>query len=88
MPAEPDSERRPAPEDLPGEVERERADLSAVSIMAAIAICVAVGMWFYAQDRDMIAGDGTTVKHTTGTDLKEAPLPSRPAPAEPPQSFE
>jgi hypothetical protein len=69
MPVQPDQDTRvPAAEDpLPGEVERERADIRVVSILGAVALLVAVGMWFYTKDREMVAGDGTTVKHTTGS---------------------
>jgi hypothetical protein len=53
--------------ELPGEAERQRTDVRVVSVLGAIALTVAVGMWFYTKDKEMIAGDGTTVHHTTGT---------------------
>jgi hypothetical protein len=52
---------------LPGEVERERTDIRVVSMLGAVALLVAVGMWFYTKDKEMIASDGTTVEQTTGT---------------------
>ena len=52
---------------LPAEVERERTDIRVVSFLGAVALLVAVGMWFFTKDKEMIAGDGTTVKQTTGT---------------------
>jgi len=58
---------------LPGEVERDRTDIRVVSFLGAVALLVAVGMWFYTKDREMIAGDGTTVKHTTGTRSRDDP---------------
>ncbi len=69
MPIPPDQETRARRDEnpLPGEVERERADIRVVSLLGAIALLVAVGMWFYTKDREMVAGDGTTVKHTTGS---------------------
>jgi hypothetical protein len=69
MPVQPDQDTRvPTAENpLPGEVERERADIRVVSILGAVALLVAVGMWFYTKDREMVAGDGTTVKQTTGS---------------------
>lgn len=60
---------------LPGEIERERADISAVSILTALALFVAFGLWFYTRDREMVAGDGTIVKQTAGSVTKEAPRP-------------
>mgnify|MGYP005854482893 CR=1 FL=1 len=63
---------------LPGQAERERADIRIVSILGGVALLVAVGMWFYTKDRVMIAGDGTTVKQsTTGSATRDA----APAPA-------
>lgn len=57
---------------LPGEAERERADIRVVSLLGAVALLVAFGMWFYTKDREMVAGDGTTIKQTTGaTDRRE-----------------
>lgn len=52
---------------LPGEIERERTDIHVVSVLGAVALLVAVGMWFYTKDKEMIAGDGTTIHQTTGT---------------------
>jgi hypothetical protein len=49
-----------------GAVERDRTDIGVVSFMGAVALTVAVGMWFYTKDKEMIAGDGTTVTQTTG----------------------
>jgi hypothetical protein len=63
---------------LPGEVERERADISVVSILAVLALAVAVGLWFFTKDKEMVAGDGTTVKQTTGSGSQELPLPNTP----------
>ncbi|HWV54301.1 hypothetical protein [Pseudorhodoplanes sp.] len=68
--------RARAPE-LPGEVERQRTDLSVVSILAVLALCVAVGLWFYTKDQEMVAGDGTTVQ-TSGSGSQELPLPNTP----------
>jgi hypothetical protein len=75
---------------LPGEVERERTDIRVVSLLGAVAILVAVGMWFYTKDREMIAGDGTTVQQTTGTRSHDAasepsalPRPATPNPSKP-----
>ena len=80
---------------LPGEVERERTDIRVVSALGAVALLVAVGMWFYTKDREMIAGDGTTVQQTTGTRsqdagsepqaLPRATTPNLPAPSSPNQ---
>lgn len=80
---------------LPGEVERERTDIRVVSLLGAVAILVAVGMWFYTKDREMIAGDGTTVQQTTGTRSQDAgsephatprsATPNLPAPSPPHQ---
>ena len=69
MPVQPDQDTRaPTGENpLPGAVERERADIRVVSVLGAVALLVAVGMWFYTKDREMVAGDGTTVKQTTGS---------------------
>jgi hypothetical protein len=78
-----DPEMQIETEPLPGEVERERADISVVSILAVMAIVVAAGLWFFTKDREMIAGGGTVVKQTTGSTAKEEPVsnpPTRPAP--------
>jgi hypothetical protein len=56
---------------LPGEVERERTDISVVSVLAVLALLVAAGLWFFTKDREMVAGDGTTVKQTTGSRAQE-----------------
>jgi hypothetical protein len=66
---------------LPGEVERERTDVRVVSLLGAVALLVAVGMWFYTKDREMIAGDGTTVQQTTGTRSQDAPSEPRALPS-------
>jgi hypothetical protein len=65
---------------VPGHVERERTDIRVVSFLGAVALVVVVGMWFYTKDKEMIAGDGTTVQHTTGSRAQDtAPsLPPRP----------
>jgi hypothetical protein len=68
---------------LPGEVERERADIRVVSMLGAVAILVAVGMWFYTKDKEMIAGDGTTVHETTGTSVREEATKIAPRPVTP-----
>ncbi len=69
MAAKPDQDARESSDSppLPGEVERDRTDIRVVSLLGAVALLVAVGMWFYTKDREMIAGDGTTVKQTTGS---------------------
>jgi hypothetical protein len=69
MPVEHDDQARIPTSDnqLPGEIERQRTDVRVVSVLGAIALVVAVGMWFYTKDREMVAGDGTTVKHSTTT---------------------
>ncbi len=68
MAVKPDPQKQPEDQPpLPGEVERERADISVVSVLVGIALLVAVGMWYYAKDREMVSGDGTTVKQTTGS---------------------
>lgn len=63
---------------LPGEVERDRADISVVSILAVLALIVAGGLWFFTKDKEMIASDGTTVRQTTGSGAQELPLPNTP----------
>jgi hypothetical protein len=68
------------PQPLPGEVERERADISVVSILAVITIVVVAGLWFFTKDREMVAGDGTVVKQTTGSRPELPALPPRPEP--------
>jgi hypothetical protein len=62
----PDKDRLPGQDELPGQAERDRADVRIVSLLGGIALVVAVGMWFYTKDREMVASDGTTVKQTTG----------------------
>ena len=68
---------------LPGETERQRTDIGVVSFLGAVALTVAVGMWFYTKDKEMIAGDGTTVHHTTGTRSHDAGPQMRPRPTAP-----
>jgi hypothetical protein len=63
---------------LPGEAERERADISVVSILAVLALIIAGGLWFFTKDKEMVASDGTTVKQTTGSGAQELPLPNTP----------
>jgi hypothetical protein len=63
---------------LPGEIERERADLSVVVILSAVALVVAAGLWLYTRDREMVASDGTTTKQTTGSGSQELPVPQTP----------
>jgi hypothetical protein len=71
---------------LPGEVERERTDISVVSILAVLALAVAASLWFFTKDREMVASDGTTVKQTTGSGSQDMPLPNTPSlPAPTPQ---
>jgi hypothetical protein len=65
---------------LPGEVERERADISVVSILAVLAVIVVAGLWFFTKDREMVASDGTVVKQTTGSSPEQPALPARPEP--------
>jgi hypothetical protein len=77
-PSDRDSDARIEPRPLPGEVERERTDIGVVSILAVLALFVAVGLWFYSRDKEMVAGDGTTVKQTTGTGSQQLPLPNTP----------
>jgi hypothetical protein len=60
---------------LPGDVERDRTDIRVVSLLSAVALTVAVGMWFFTKDKEMIAGDGTTVTQTTGTQSPDAQTP-------------
>lgn len=90
MPARRPDENADAPREaqpLPGEVERERADIGVVSILAVLALFVAIGLWLYTKDREMVTGDGT-VKQTTGSDAQELPLPHTPglpAPSPPQQ---
>lgn len=64
---------------LSGEVERERTDIRVVSLLGGIALLVAVGMWFYTKDREMVASDGTTVKQTTGSSIPDAQQHDRPS---------
>ncbi|MFZ5690937.1 MAG: hypothetical protein ACOY5F_06740 [Pseudomonadota bacterium] len=78
MAEHPDLDRQTEQQPLPGEVERERADISVVSILAVLALIVAGGLWFFAKDREMVAGDGTTVKQTTGSGSQQLPSPNRP----------
>ncbi len=96
MAAQPDRDPREISNNppLPGEVERERTDIRVVSFLGAVALLVAVGMWFYTKDREMIAGDGTTVQQTTGARSQdrafERPVspratPNLPAPSSPNQ---
>ena len=68
---------------LPGETERQRTDIGVVSFLGAVALTVAVGMWFYTKDKEMIAGDGTTVHHTSGTRSHDAVAPVAPRAAAP-----
>jgi hypothetical protein len=68
---------------LPGDVERERTDIRVVSLLGAVALIVVVGMWFYTKDREMIAGDGTTVHQTTGAAVREEATQIAPRPATP-----
>lgn len=68
---------------LPGETERRRTDIGVVSFLGAVALTVAVGMWFYTKDKEMIAGDGTTVHHTSGTRSHDAVAPVAPRAAAP-----
>jgi hypothetical protein len=83
MAVHPDQDTRSEASELPGEVERDRTDIRVVSFLGAVALLVAVGMWFYTKDREMIAGDGTTVHHTTGAAVRDeatriAPRPTTP----------
>jgi hypothetical protein len=78
MPVSPDRDPDTEPQPLPGEVERERTDISVVSILAVLALAVVSGLWFFTRDKEMVAGDGTTVKQTTGTGSRELPLPNTP----------
>ncbi len=73
-------ETRPDQQPLPGEIGRERADISVVSILAVLAIIVAAGLWFFTKDREMVASDGTVVKQTTGSSSDQPTLPARPEP--------
>ena len=68
---------------LPGEAERERTDIRVVSLLGAVALLVAVGMWFYTKDKEMIAGDGTTVHQTTGAAAREDATRIAPRPVTP-----
>lgn len=61
------------PRQLPGEVERERTDISVVSILSVLALMVAAGLWFFTKDKEMVASDGTTVKQTSGSGSQEPP---------------
>ena len=74
MAVEPDQDLRNTSDGppLPGETERQRTDIGVVSFLGAVALTVAVGMWFFTKDKEMIAGDGTTVHHTTGTRSHDA----------------
>jgi hypothetical protein len=70
-----------------GAKERMRGDTNVVAVLAAVALAVAVGLWFYSKDREMVSSDGTTVK-TTGSGSSELPLPNAPtlpAPSPPQQ---
>jgi hypothetical protein len=83
---EPDDEMELQPR--PGEAERERTDIGVVSILAVLALAIAAGLWFFTKDREMVAGDGTTVKQTTGSAAEEKPAPNTqtlPAPTPPHQ---
>jgi hypothetical protein len=82
MAVQPDRDRREISDNppLPGEIERERTDIRVVSLLGAVAILVAVGMWFYTKDREMIAGDGTTVQQTTGARSQDSGPEPRPLP--------
>jgi hypothetical protein len=62
----PDKDQTPGQDQLSGQIERDRADVRIVSLLGGIALIVAVGMWFYTKDREMVASDGTIVKQTTG----------------------
>jgi hypothetical protein len=75
---DPDPEAGVQTQPLPGEVERERADISIVSVLAVLALLVAGGLWYFTKDKEMIAGDGTTVKQTTGSGASQLPLPNTP----------
>jgi hypothetical protein len=96
MAEHPDLDRKTEPQPLPGEVERERADISVVSILAVLTIVIAAGFWLFTKDKEMVAGDGTTVTQTTGSrsdrpstpgvpasDTSQAPAPTQAAPPSP-----
>lgn len=76
-----------------GQIERERTDLRVVTILSLVAVAVAVGLWFYTKDREMVASDGTTTERTTtertttGSGPKELPVANTPVvpPPSPPQ---
>lgn len=78
-----DAEAEAPMQPLPGEVERERADLSVVSILAVLAVAVVAGLWFFTKDKEMIAGDGTTVTQTTGSRADQPASADTPAPVRP-----
>ena len=78
MAEHPDLDRQTGQQPLPGEVERERADISVVSILAVLALIVAVGLWVFTKDKEMVASDGTTVTQTTGSGSQPSPSPNRP----------
>jgi hypothetical protein len=65
----------------PGAVERESADWSVVKILSVFALFVAVGLWYYFKDKEMVSPDGTVVQSSdSGPVLQRDSNENRPSP--------